>query len=203
MAAELSDAHEIFDFFGVPLREGLVENDVFDSGVAEYVLKEVLVPRAMGMEDGPVAGIGPEHLPLAVCILASTGISLDPMLKEPDDSTQDYADLHRRLGDYTLFWAGMFPESLRRTFRDRSFGPVVPGSSDPVQLFAAQGSESYGNAADMVAHGQQISGYDGDPSVFRQLSSEYAGCLAAIGHVREVAFHPGLVSPDEIYGMLE
>jgi len=78
--------------------------------------------------------------------------------------------MYRSLGDYTLFWAGIYPEQLRRM----SLEP-----SDTLLEFVKKGRRSYAIVSDLVAP-------DAAPPsrVFRQLSEDFEYCLYGLGVVR-------------------
>lgn len=50
--------------------------------------------------------------------------------------------IHRHIGDFSLFWTGVFPEGLRRM-------PPV-GLGDPMNDYLAQGKRSYAIASDLT-----------------------------------------------------
>lgn len=80
-------------------------------------------------------------------------------------------DAHRYIGDYTLFWTGVFPEVLR----SRRDG-VNP---DQMVDLIGQGKRSYAIASDL---------YDDDSipprTVFRRLSDDFEFCAHGLGLVR-------------------
>ncbi|MCP4589828.1 MAG: hypothetical protein GY842_03715 [bacterium] len=79
--------------------------------------------------------------------------------------------VHRHIGDYALFWSGLYPERLRLTCR--------PTWSDGVRDYVAQGKRSYAIASDL-----------GDPDsappsrLLRRLSDEFEACVHGLGLVR-------------------
>lgn len=78
--------------------------------------------------------------------------------------------MYRQIGDYALFWAGVFPEQLRR----KSHSP-----SDVLLDYVSQGKRSYAIVSDLASD-------DEDPPsrLFRQLSEEFEYCLFGLGLVR-------------------
>ena len=77
---------------------------------------------------------------------------------------------YRHIADYTLFWAGVYPEQLRRTSR----------RPDDVLLdYVSQGKRSYAIVS-------QLAGEDEKPpaSLFRHLSEDFEFCLYGLGLVR-------------------
>lgn len=79
--------------------------------------------------------------------------------------------MYRHIGDYTLFWAGLFPEQIRRATRQRS---------DVLLDYVSQGKKSYAIVS-------ELAGEDDVPpaSLFRNLSDDFEYCLYGLGLVRE------------------
>jgi len=89
----------------------------------------------------------------------------------PDvDETTRRRLINRYIGDFTLFWTGIYPESLR------------PRSAliDPLQEYVAQGKRSYGIAG-------ELSPEDADPpaALLRRLSEEFECCVYGLHRVRQ------------------
>lgn len=83
----------------------------------------------------------------------------------PDDERR--CEYHRHVGDYTLFWSGVYPEALHR----------LQGSHSPDHLisFQVQGKRSYYVASTL----------DGDQGpVLRRLSDEFELCAFGLSRVR-------------------
>ncbi len=78
--------------------------------------------------------------------------------------------MYRNIGDYTLFWAGVYPEQLRRSSRN---------PSDVLLDYVSQGKRSYAIVS-------QLAGEDDAPpsSLFRHLSEDFEFCLYGLGLVR-------------------
>ena len=78
--------------------------------------------------------------------------------------------INRYIGDFTLFWTGVYPESLRRR--------VSVG--DPLQQYVAQGKRSYGVAGELSpAHAEPPA------TLLRRLSREFERCVYGLHRVRE------------------
>lgn len=83
-------------------------------------------------------------------------------------------DVHRHVGDFTLFMAGLFPEYLRRL---KSAGLIY--HKDFLVDYVKTGKRSY----DIVAKiGRDA--VDGDPPLFRKLSENFELCVTGLGFVR-------------------
>lgn len=80
-------------------------------------------------------------------------------------------DVHRHIGDVTLFWSGMYPERLRRLRPERS--------PDGFLDYCKQGKRAYAIAA-------EIEGDEHRPSseLLHQLSREFEMCAYGLREVR-------------------
>jgi hypothetical protein len=78
-------------------------------------------------------------------------------------------ECHRHVGDFTLFWTGVYPEALGRLRRSNS--------PDALISYQQQGKRSYYLASELSA-GQL------DGSVFRRLSDEFELCAFGLSCIR-------------------
>jgi hypothetical protein len=76
-------------------------------------------------------------------------------------------ECHRHVGDYTLFWTGVYPEALQRL--------QAAGSSDHLIDFQAQGKRSYYLASTLD---------DDRGPLLRRLSDEFELCAFGLSRVR-------------------
>ena len=78
--------------------------------------------------------------------------------------------MYRHIGDFTLFWAGVYPEHLNRA---RGY------PSDVLLNYVTQGKRSYAIVS-------QLADEDAvpPPSLFRHLSEDFEFCLYGLGLVR-------------------
>jgi len=83
-------------------------------------------------------------------------------------------DVHRHIGDFTLFMAGLFPEYLRRL---KSAGLIY--HKDFLVDYVKTGKRSYGIVAKI---GRDDS--EGGPPLFRKLSDNFELCVTGLGFVR-------------------
>lgn len=83
--------------------------------------------------------------------------------------------IYRHIGDYTLFWAGVYPEQIRRGSRD---------PSDVLLAYMARGKRSYSIVSDLAEE-------DARPpaSLFRHLSEDFESCVHGLGVVRRLLEH--------------
>ncbi|MCB9850600.1 MAG: hypothetical protein H6817_07830 [Phycisphaerales bacterium] len=93
--------------------------------------------------------------------------------------------VHRRLGDYTLFWTGIFPEGVRRhkgaTWRDA------------VEDYVVCGKRSYAIASELTPVDEEP-----PPRLFRRLSEDFESCVHGLGIVRRELGTAG-DGPDIVY----
>lgn len=89
---------------------------------------------------------------------------------EPTSTVERDRRLYKHIGDYTLFWAGIYPEQLRRANRD---------CSDSLVEYVTQGKRSYAIVSELADESASL-----PPSLFRQLSEEFEYCLHGLGLVR-------------------
>lgn len=83
-------------------------------------------------------------------------------------------DVHRHIGDFTLFMAGLFPEYLRRL---KSAGLIY--HKDFLVDYVKTGKRSYGIVADIGRDDTE-----GGPPLFRKLSENFELCVTGLGFVR-------------------
>lgn len=77
--------------------------------------------------------------------------------------------VHLYIGDFTLFWAGVYPESLR-----------ARKGLDRLADYLLQGRRSYGIASELSRPGQCP-----ESDLLRQLSEEFEACVHGLRLVRE------------------
>ncbi len=88
---------------------------------------------------------------------------------EPCSAFERDRTMYRQIGDYALFWAGVYPEQLKTTHN----------ACDVLIDYVSQGKRSYAIVSELVREG------DAPPSsLFRQLSEEFEFCLYGLGLVR-------------------
>ena len=95
---------------------------------------------------------------------------------ESRESAKRDQTVYRQIGDFTLFWAGLYPEHLRH-------GANVP--SDVLLDYVAQGKKSYAIVAEL-AQPDDVPPRD----LFRHLSEDFEFCLHGLGIVRKEWQHP-------------
>jgi hypothetical protein len=88
-----------------------------------------------------------------------------------------YREVHRHIGDFTLFWTGVYPEALRRL----KAAPRMDHFID----YCRQGKRSYYLAA------CEDDPYKEESRVLRRLSEEYELCAYGLTQVRKEWEHAG------------
>ena len=89
----------------------------------------------------------------------------------PTTAAERDQSVYRNIGDYTLFWAGVYPEYLKRTRHDQS---------DILLDYVQQGRRSYAIVSDLADEA------DAPPSsLFRNLSEDFEFCLYGLSLVRQ------------------
>lgn len=81
-------------------------------------------------------------------------------------------EVHKHIGDFTLFWTGVYPEMIR-FFRSSS-------RRDHLVDYVEQGRKSY-----QIASTFQFGAYAGEAPVLRRLSDEFEVCMHGLHLVRE------------------
>ena len=89
----------------------------------------------------------------------------------PAASAERDRTVYRHLGDFTLFWAGVFPEHLKRAVRN---------PSDVLFDYVTQGKRSYAIVAKLAREDDEP-----PPSLFRHLSEDFEFCLYGLQLVRK------------------
>jgi hypothetical protein len=79
--------------------------------------------------------------------------------------------IYRHIGDYTLFWSGLYPESLRSRRAARS--------KDRLLDYVQQGKRSYAIASELSREDAAP-----PPSLLRQLSEDFESCAHGLELVR-------------------
>lgn len=90
--------------------------------------------------------------------------------ERPESDVERDRMIYRNIGDYTLFWAGVYPEQLRR---------ARPSPMDVLLDYVSQGKRSYAIVSELADE------RDRPPSsLFRHLSEDFESCLFGLGLVR-------------------
>lgn len=95
-------------------------------------------------------------------------------------------EVYRHIGDYTLFWTGVYPEALRK-LRSRY-------TKDSFIDYCAQGKRSYAIAGS----------YDEEPQspIFKRLSEDFELCAFGLNQIRRDFVAAGSAEDDESPGFV-
>ncbi len=89
---------------------------------------------------------------------------------KPTSMSERDRQVYKQIGDYTLFWAGLFPEHLRQQ---------RPKRTDILVEYVSQGKRSYAIVSELVDESSEP-----PASLFRHLSDDFEYCLYGLGLVR-------------------
>lgn len=92
-------------------------------------------------------------------------------------------EIHRHIGDFTLFWTGVYPEALSRL--------QSPDSRDHLLSYSEQGKRSY-----LIASSFDDGPYQEEAPVLRRLSEEFELCSVGLRQVRKVWEQPAAALED-------
>ncbi|RMF73700.1 MAG: hypothetical protein D6744_15345 [Planctomycetota bacterium] len=93
----------------------------------------------------------------------------EAVLVDVHDETERARQIHRYIGDFTLFWSGVYPESLQRR-----------GRGGRLYEYLAQGKRGYEIAGELSRPGDEP-----EADMLRKLSSEFETCVHGLHLVRE------------------
>jgi hypothetical protein len=165
MKRQPNDEHPIRAFFQEALHESLCHRlGMRDHEDIEIYLAELL---AKFMHDEQI-----------FAILDGQGRrvrSLPEMLAEGDvrlnaDSFEREREVHRHIGDFLLFWSGLFPEFL---------GSVGASAQDGLIDAVRQGRHSY-----YIVSSFDYAPFDMEAPTFRKLSEEFESCREGLSLMR-------------------
>lgn len=159
----VSNDHPLSQLFAELVRESVANRRLVASREIESYLSDLLVRFVH--TDG-VFAISREGKPLKSVIemVAEGDVRLNA------DSFERERQVHRHIGDYILFWSGIYPDFLRRL--------KVAGSPDLACDYSRQGSHSY-----YVASTFDYPPFGEEAPTFRRLSEGFEGYTAALADV--------------------
>jgi hypothetical protein len=101
--------------------------------------------------------------------------------EQPASVAERDRSMYRHIGDYALFWAGLYPEQLRVRSSN---------ASDVLIDYVSQGKRSYAIVSDLATEEEKP-----PSSLFRNLSDDFESCLLGLGLVRRAWEHGGSAIP--------
>jgi hypothetical protein len=95
----------------------------------------------------------------------------DMMLEAEQRQARPKREIHRHIGDFALFWAGVYPEALRRL--------QSPLTKDHLIDYCEQGKRSY-----YIASTFDDGEYEHEAPVLRRLSRDFELCSFGLNRIR-------------------
>ena len=151
--------------FGALVERAFIQTlGVYESHVADY-LADVLTDFAHMQQVYKIKDLSGRTLHEVADMLLHADVRLEAT------SFNREREVHKHIGDFTLFWAGVYPEALPRlqaqTRRDHLLDYVQQGKNS----YAIAASHNYGD-------------YRQEAPVLRKLSDEFETCLLGLHAVR-------------------
>jgi len=167
MEARISEHHPLRRLFGALTERRFVETLGWtDQNVTEY-LSNLLVEFAHTDRLYKIRNQRGKHLDTVVELLYESEVLLEAQ------SLNREQDVHRHIGDFTLFMAGLFPEYLKRL---KSSSMIY--HQDFLVDYVKTVKRSYGIVARCEVDSSEQS------PLFRKLSDNFELCVAGLGFVR-------------------
>jgi hypothetical protein len=94
------------------------------------------------------------------------------MLEAEERQGKPRREIHRHIGDFTLFWAGVYPEALSHL--------QAPDHRDHLLDYLEQGKRSY-----RIASSYEDEPWQEEAPILRRLSEEFELCSVGLRHVRQ------------------
>jgi len=95
----------------------------------------------------------------------------DMLMEAEQRQARPQREIYRHIGDFTLFWSGVFPEALAKR--------KAPHTKDHLIDYCQQGKKSYLMASTFVEEP-----FEEEAPVLRRLSSEFELCSYGLSRVR-------------------
>jgi hypothetical protein len=93
------------------------------------------------------------------------------MIAQRHASADEAREEYRRIGDFTLFWSGVYPEAVRRF--------DWPGRSEPLIGYREAGKRAYWLASTL-----EPADAEEERQLLERLAHEYDLCVAGLAEVR-------------------
>lgn len=166
MTSRLPNDHPLRRLFSGAVHHALyVDMGLCDPQIAEYLTD--LLSHFVHMDDiYPFKDAAGRRLEDLAAILT------EARLQPPAGRVERERVLHRHIGDFALFWTGVFPEGLRH------MQPV--GLRDRLSDYMAQGKRSYAIASELTDPQDQP-----PPGVLRRLSEHFEFCVHGLNLCRQ------------------
>ena len=165
MLHDISDAHPIRRYFALQIHKALLEVGLCEQDVEAY-LAHMLVHF---MHDDSIYAIrdaAGHRLNAVVDMLAEGDIRINA------NSFDRERQVHKHIGDFLLFWSGLFPEFLKHIKK--------PTHKDAAVDIVRQGQMSY-----YVASTFEYDPYSSEAPVLLKLSNQFEGYQRTLSVVRK------------------
>ena len=93
------------------------------------------------------------------------------LIEAEQRSGRPQREVHRHIGDFTLFWTGVYPEALQRLRAE--------GRKDSLLDYQQQGKRAY-----YIASTYAEAPFENEAPVLRRLSDDFELCSQGLAHVR-------------------
>jgi hypothetical protein len=112
------------------------------------------------------------------CVEAVVELLYESEVTHDASSFEREREVHRHIGDFTLFMAGLFPEYLKRI---KSAGLIY--HKDFLIDYVKTGKRSYGRVADF-GDVPEAPDARSSPPLFRKLAENFELCVLGLGYIR-------------------
>ena len=168
MGSPVSRSHPLRQLFGALTEKSFTEHLGWpDLNVTEYV-SNLLVEFAHTDQLYKIRNTQGRPIDSVVEMLFESEVLLEAQSLERE------REVHRHIGDFTLFMTGLFPEYLRRL---KSVGRIY--HKDFLVDYVKAGKRSYGLVAEFGSYDPEQ-----DAPLFRKLSENFELCVTGLGFVR-------------------
>lgn len=164
MSRDAHESHPLQGYFAVEIHNALLQVGLNAEDVEEY-LSGMLVDFLHHDAIYSIRDAAGRRVESVVDMIAEGDIRLNA------SSFGRERQVHKHIGDFLLFWSGVFPEFLRFLKK--------PGSADSVVDVVRQGQMSY-----YVASTFEHDPYGVEAPVLRKLSEDFLGYQRSLGLVR-------------------
>lgn len=173
MEADIPAHHPLRRLFGLLAERAFMEKLGWpDFNVSEYV-SQLLVEFTHSDRLNQIKNAQGNQVSTVVELLYESEIMLEASSHERE------REVHRHIGDFTLFMAGLFPEYLKRI---KTAGLIY--HKDFLVDYIKTGKRSYRILAEVGGHAGVSAGEQPSPPLFRKLSENFELCVMGLGYIR-------------------
>jgi len=173
MRTRIPDQHPLCKLFGALAERAFTEKLGWpDFNVSEYVSK-LLVDFTHTDQLYRIKNARDERVEAVVELLYESEVTREA------GSVEREREVHRHIGDFTLFMAGLFPEYLKRI---KTAGLIY--HKDFLVDYIKTGKRSYRIVAEFGAWADSGNEARASPPLFRKLSENFELCVVGLGYIR-------------------